>query len=58
MLTLNVCSSSQAIGVTAAVASGLMEHNIRTNVVAARYHDHIFVADQDVYTAYQAIKDQ
>ena len=36
-------SSLDAIGLTAAVAGELAEHGISANVVAASYHDHIFV---------------
>lgn len=42
-ITLTVHSSLDAIGLTAAVAGKLAEHGISANVVAASYHDHIFV---------------
>ena len=42
-ITLTVRSSLDAIGLTAAVAGKLAEHGISANVVAASYHDHIFV---------------
>ena len=42
-ITLTVHSSLDAIGLTAAVAGELAEHGISANVVAASYHDHIFV---------------
>ena len=43
MITLGVHSSLEAVGLTAAVANKLTEHGISANVIAAYYHDHIFV---------------
>jgi hypothetical protein len=42
-ITLQVHSSLEAVGLTAAVSARLTEHNISANVVAAYHHDHIFV---------------
>ena len=42
-IILEVHSSLEAVGLTAAVASALAEEGISANVVAAYYHDHIFV---------------
>jgi hypothetical protein len=42
-LTLNVQSDLQAVGLTAAVSRVLSDAGISCNVVAAAYHDHIFV---------------
>lgn len=42
-ITLNVHSSLEAVGLTAVVATKLKDNNISANVVAAYYHDHIFV---------------
>jgi hypothetical protein len=46
-LTLTVHSSLAAVGLTAAVAGALTRENISCNVVAAYYHDHLFVARAD-----------
>lgn len=42
-ITLSVHSSLNAVGFTAAVANKLAAHNIPANVVAAFYHDHVYV---------------
>lgn len=56
-ITLNVHSSLDAVGLTAAVASQLTHYNISANVVAAYYHDHIFVSVKDADTALMALKE-
>jgi len=50
-ITLAVHSSLEAVGLTAAVSKALTEANISCNVVAAYYHDHIFVPVQDANQA-------
>ena len=42
-ITLTVHSDLQAVGLTAAVAEALTKSRISCNVVAAAFHDHIFV---------------
>jgi hypothetical protein len=42
-ITLEVHSSLEAVGLTAAFATKLGEHNISANVIAGYFHDHIFV---------------
>ena len=46
-ITLSVHSSLEAIGLTAAFSNALSEHEISCNVVAAYYHDHIFIDKKD-----------
>lgn len=47
-ITLTVHSSLEAVGLTAAFSTALAKEQISCNVVAAYYHDHIFVAQQDL----------
>lgn len=56
-ITLTVHSSLQAIGLTAAFSNALAKNGISCNVVAAFYHDHIFVDHNDINTAMQILKD-
>jgi len=50
-ITLTVHSSLEAVGLTAAVSQALTDANISCNVVAAYYHDHIFVPVRDAKQA-------
>lgn len=56
-ITLQVHSSLQAVGLTAAVSKQLARHNISANVVAAYYHDHIFVPTKDASMALDLLKE-
>ena len=55
-ITLTVHSSLEAVGLTAAVSKALTEANISCNVVAAYYHDHIFVPVQDATRAMDVLQ--
>lgn len=50
-ITLTVHSSLEAVGLTAAIAQALAAEQISCNVVAAYYHDHIFVNIEDAQRA-------
>lgn len=45
-ITLGVHSSLAAVGLTAAVTRKLAEHGIAANVIAAYFHDHVFVQSE------------
>lgn len=55
-ITLKVHSSLEAVGLTAAFSSALAKADISCNVVAAYYHDHIFVPARDAAQAMQVLK--
>jgi hypothetical protein len=55
-ITLTVHSSLEAVGLTAAVAAKLAAGGISANVVAAYYHDHIFVPSAKATAALAALK--
>lgn len=51
LITLNVFSDLEGIGLTAAVATALADAGISCNIVAAYYHDHVFVGEADAQRA-------
>jgi hypothetical protein len=54
-ITLTIHSSLEAVGLTAAFSTALGNEGISCNVVAAYYHDHIFVAKKDAEKAIEAL---
>lgn len=56
-ITLEIHSSLDAVGLTAAFASKLTEHGISANVIAGYYHDHIFVQQELAGKAIAAIEE-
>jgi uncharacterized protein len=55
-ITLTVHSSLEAVGLTAAFSSALAASGISCNVVAAYYHDHIFVDTLDLARAMDVLR--
>jgi hypothetical protein len=55
-ISLSVHSDLQAVGLTAAFATALSDAGISCNVVAAAYHDHLFVPYDRAQDAMQALR--
>jgi hypothetical protein len=55
-ITLTVHSSLEAVGLTAAISAALSNAGISCNVVAAYFHDHIFVPVKDAEKAMNVLK--
>ena len=56
-ITLTVHSSLKAVGLTAAVSTKLASKGISANIIAAYYHDHIFVSSEQAEQALLALKE-
>ncbi|WP_144209381.1 ACT domain-containing protein [Shewanella donghaensis] len=56
-ITLTVHSSLNAVGLTAAISAKLTEYDISANVIAAYYHDHIFVPIEKAAQAMSALNE-
>lgn len=55
-ITLSVYSDLEAVGLTAACARVLAEAGISCNVLAAAYHDHLFVPYDQAQAALQELR--
>lgn len=55
-IILQVHSALDAVGLTAAVAAALAEHQISANMAAALFHDHVFVPTEDAERALAALQ--
>ncbi|WOG30133.1 ACT domain-containing protein [Endozoicomonas sp. 8E] len=54
-ITLSVHSSLEAVGLTAAISNKLASNGISANVIAAYFHDHIFVQSEKAQAALAAL---
>lgn len=55
-ISLNVHSSLEAVGLTAAVSAALSEQGISANVIAGYFHDHIFVPEVNALEALEILQ--
>ena len=55
-ITLTVHSSLEAVGLTAAIAEALTHKGISANVVAAYFHDHVFVPAERAEEALEVLR--
>ena len=55
-ISLMVHSSLHAVGLTAAVSRVLSEVDISANIIAAYYHDHVFVPKEKTHQALDTLK--
>lgn len=55
-IRLDIHSALDAVGLTAAFSNALGKAHISCNVIAAYYHDHIFVAEKDAQAAMRVLK--
>ncbi|MEM0947406.1 MAG: ACT domain-containing protein [Pseudomonadota bacterium] len=55
-ITLDLHSSLDGVGLTAAVAGALAEAGIACNMVAAHHHDHAFVPEADAERALEILQ--
>lgn len=56
-ITLTVHSSLEAVGLTAAIAEALAVNDISANVVAAYFHDHVFVPQENAEKALETLRE-
>ena len=56
LITLQVHSSLEAVGLTAAVSGALTAKGISANIIAAYFHDHVFVPAKDADAALHALQ--
>lgn len=55
-ITLTVHSSLEAVGLTASISAALAAEGISANVVAAYFHDHVFVPEERADDALEALR--
>ncbi|QFS99571.1 ACT domain protein [Labrenzia sp. THAF191b] len=55
-ITLTVHSSLEAVGLTASISAALATEGISANVVAAYFHDHVFVPEERADDALAALR--
>lgn len=56
-ISLDIHSSLEAVGLTAAISAKLAEKGISANIIAGFYHDHVFVPSAKANEALAALMD-
>ena len=56
-ISLSIHSNLNAVGLTAVVGNKLASHGIPANIIAAHYHDHIFVPTKRAELALQLLSE-
>jgi len=57
LISLTIHSSLDAVGLTAAISQKLADKGISANVVAAYFHDHIFVPEEKAHLAVESLRE-
>lgn len=57
-ISLKIHSSLEAVGLTATISTTLASHGISANVIAAFFHDHVFVPSRHAERAMELLQER